>query len=124
MLRILRDQKISTAEEYFSKICDCLTCKSLIKSDDVINEFIAYGETLPSTFKRGSSLVTMSFATSETKDKSLKHYLSNKTKEFKLLDETSLSDIKKNLNDNYEKFNDHLSDDKISYLLEWIAALD
>jgi len=123
MLALIIDLKINSKEDFFEKICDCPTCKESIGSD-VLKDFQStYGITKPSTFKRGKTLVTMSFSTTETKSKSLKHYLYNKRKEFEQVSKENLKQIIDKVNNDIEAYKSFVSLDNYQHLLEWEESL-
>lgn len=122
MVRSLISLRIKTKEDYFEKICKCEMCKELVKSDKVLEEFMAYGESEPSTFKRGDTIVTMSFSTSKAKAFSLTHYLLSKSKEF----EEANKDIKviiAELDEALALYKDYFDDQSTSHLQEWSKAI-
>lgn len=123
MVRVISRLNIKTRQEFFEKICNCSVCEEIIKTDDVLTDFSAYGDAEPSTFKRGKQLVTMNFATTETKSLSLKHYLANKSKEFNELNSKKVEDICTELEDAHKVYKKYIDAEKISYLEEWIEAL-
>lgn len=123
MVDVIRQLKIETKEQFFEKICDCPMCKEVIKSD-VLNDFQeGYGKSKPSTFQRGETLVTMSFSTTETKARSLKHYLYSKKREFAEVENKTINDIVDRLNKDYEKYKNIVDINNCQQLEEWAQAL-
>ncbi len=123
MLDVIRQMKIETKEQFFEKICNCPMCKEVIKSD-VLNDFQeGYGKSKPSTFQRGKTLVTMSFSTTETKARSLKHYLYNKKREFEEVEQKTLSEIIENINKDYKEYKNIVDINNCQQLEEWAQAL-
>lgn len=119
MIYLLQKLGIKTKEEFFEKICDCPVCKEVIKSD-VLNDFQdGFGKSKPSTFQRGKTLVTMNFSTTETKEKSLKHYLYNKKKEFLFVESNNIDSITKELIGDYEMYKKIVDIDNCQHLDEW-----
>lgn len=123
MIYILQRLKIRTKEDFFTKICDCPVCREVIQSD-VLNDFQnGFGKSKPSTFQRGKTLVTMNFSTTETKEKSLKHYLYNKKKEFDFVENHQNAEIIKELNASYAQFKDCIDSNNCQHIDEWARAL-
>lgn len=80
--RILRRKGyLKDVETYLSKVCNCHTCRNTLDQD--IGNFTKYGETKDVPIKReGRIIAVRHFAERETKDICLRHYLTNKYREF------------------------------------------
>ena len=123
MVDLLRQMEIKSKEDFHQRVCDCPVCKELIGSD-VLNDFQeAYGKTKPSTFQRGKTLVTMSFSTTETKERSLSHYLFNKRKEFEAVTQKPLPELINELETAYATYKGIADMETIQHLEEWRQAL-
>jgi hypothetical protein len=125
MVEILRQLNINTKEQFFEKICNCATCIEAISSDNVLIDFqMAYGQTKPSTFQRGETLVTMSFPTPETKSRSLRHYLYSKKKEFETVGRAEDFEIlRQELSNSLATYKEITNSEDYGHLSEWINAL-
>lgn len=98
---------------YFSKICDCPTCKSIIKNDP-LNDFRFYGVTKP-----GSNL--REFPTSETIDNCIRHYMYSKIREYS--EPITKEIVKSNLDETYYKLKGFLPENIISHCQKWIYII-
>lgn len=124
MVELLKEKEINTRNKYLSEICDCLTCREVIKSDSVLDCFTqAFGQTKSTTIKRGERIVTLSFSTKETKDLSLRHYLATKESEFKKLNSKTVNDIIAELKSAEIEYADSLDGTYTAHLGEWAKAL-
>lgn len=124
MIDLLTGLKIKNRNDFFEKICDCPMCKKAIKSDDVLDDFQeAYGQTKPSIVKRGNKLVTMSFSTSETKSRSLEHYLYSKKKELDSVKNKTINELLLELESAHDEYKNYFDVDGIEYLMEWKEVL-
>jgi hypothetical protein len=125
MFRFLSLAKIELRGKYISEVCDCDTCKSLINSNDVIGDFErSFGESKKSTFQVSGRLVSREFATSQTKDRSLRHYLESKKKEFDFVNVKPIEEAIKQLNESHEKYKDSFGLTNVEHLNKWSKALD
>lgn len=125
MFRFLSSLKIESREKYLKEICDCNTCKSLISSKDIVSDFkIGFGEVKKSTFQVNGRLVSREFATSQTKDRSLRHYLESKKKEFDFVESKNPNDIINQLDESYEKYKNSFGANGAEHLSRWSNVLN
>ncbi len=124
MVEVLKEKNINSKKKYHEEICACDTCKEVIKSDNVLDEFTAaYGLIKYTTVKRGDRIVTMSFSAKETKDLSLKHYLAIKKVEFDSLRKKKIDEIIKEWEVTLSVYGDVLDSHYLSHLGEWTEAI-
>lgn len=124
MVEFLKEKEIDTKEKYHQEICDCSTCREVIRSNDVLTEFTnAFGQTKSTTIKRGDSIVTLSFSTKETKDLSLRHYLASKKIEFGSLENKNIAELIQELKDVSEEYQKYFDASYTAHLDEWAEAL-
>ncbi len=126
MLTILEILNISEYQIFKDKICSCSTCNAhLSEYKDFIENFQAvFGRVKKSTFKVNGRLVSREFATTETKDVSLRHYLEVKRKEFEDIREKNIQSLLGDLNTNYETFKNHFDNNSIEHLQEWKKSIE
>ena len=82
---------IKDRNTYLNKICSCKMCQEVIRDDDVASGFQEYGKTAISK-KNGKA-----YPTAEAMDKSRRHYLNTKNREYEFCRSSSISDILQNL---------------------------
>jgi len=99
---------------YFNQVCSCKTCRKLLKNQEVIQGFKQYGETSESN----KDNVDRRYPTGEAIDKSRRHYLNNKIKEYEFCKVASSDDIIENLNSHYKVATD-LKSHSFNHLKKW-----
>lgn len=122
MLSVIKRMGINTKEDFHNKICNCKVCVENI-SENVLESFMQFGESKPSTFKRNKYFVTMNFATTKAKELSLKHYLENKHKEICDINTKTKDALIKNLELSSIELDKYFDEESIQHLNEWIDAL-
>jgi len=112
-------------ELYLDNICRCAQCAELIQNKNTINEvFLAYGESNPVTFRRRSgTIVSLEYPTSEAKQAAARHYLFNKAKEFRDIQNESLNELLGSLENTYNTIAPLSGDDLVAHLNRWQFAL-
>lgn len=125
MVELLKEKEIDTKAKYHQEICDCATCRGVIKSNRVLDDFTeAFGQTKSTTIKRGERIVTLSFSTKETKDLSLQHYLWAKNAEFKSLGTKTPAQIVAELRSTALEYAGYLDGSYTAHLEEWAGAIE
>ena len=71
-----------SAEDFHEKVCDCRECRRVIVKDPE-TEFAQYGETRPIAFSRRGATVVREFPLPETRDRSVRHYMWSKDREYR-----------------------------------------
>ena len=99
---------------YYNNICNCEQCKELIKYD--INNFKIYNESVPYSVKARFGDIMRNRPTTEATLVAAFHFLFRKKIEWDELEKKSLSELKKTLIYNYEKYG---SDKQIENIKEW-----
>ncbi|MBW3568586.1 hypothetical protein KY385_00440 [Candidatus Parcubacteria bacterium] len=102
-------------KSFNSKVCSCENCE-----DGDIQKF---GITTPVRIKRKSGIVTLNYPTQETKDRSLIHYLNCKRREFKTVQSKSIDELKKELIDSINTYENVLGIESVSHLNRWNDTL-
>lgn len=107
-------------EEFFKKVCDCKTCKSVIKNNPEV-DFQEFGKTKPVSYKvRGQSIVK-DYPLPETKDKTVSHFMWSKKKEY--AEGKSLDKILSELEEVSTVFGTALNTTVIEHCRAWLAVL-
>lgn len=121
-LRALRTKGyLKDAKTYLSKVCKCPTCKSTLDED--VGNFTKYGETKDVPIKRDGRIIYMrQFAEKETKDICLRHYLSNKYREFEESPD-SVGRILAEFESLYKEYAPILALDEVVYLKTWTRVI-
>ncbi len=124
VVRILRHEGyLDNPETYYKNVCNCRVCRETLK-EDISKNFGKYGEARPITFRRKNQIVTLNYPLPKTRDLCLRHYLHNKEKEFKevqdLTKEGVITNLKKNLNTCERLFG---LEESAVYCKDWIRVL-
>lgn len=106
---------LSDRETYFDEVCDCEMCKRIIKAD-VASGFHQYGETKISE-KDGKA-----YPTAQAMDKSRRHYLKIKTREYDFCRSSPISDIIADLEKSSETAS-RIKSPPFDHLKKWIKVL-
>ena len=112
---------MSNASNFHQNVCSCPECRETINRD--ISNFTLFGESSSKVVKRGYTIVTMEFPTSETKERCLKHYLQIKASEYKFSGNSSKNEILQDLSDGINQYEEVIGLDGISHLELWKRIL-
>ncbi len=69
-------------KSFRENVCDCSMCKKVIKNKPE-SDFGIYGESKPIQIKRGGQNITIEYPLTETKEKTVSHYMWTKQKEYR-----------------------------------------
>ncbi|MBJ8153495.1 hypothetical protein [Bacillus cereus] len=105
---------------YYSDICGCETCKSVIGKN--MNNFEQYGGSKAIEIKRKNGIVNREFPTTEAKGLCIKHFLNSKNEEWKELNLKSLDEILAELLTTGEKYKEIRYDTSVIFDL-WNRSL-
>ena len=78
-------------EKYYADICNCPTCKEVIKND--MNNFISFGEAKPVIIKGRYGDITRQFPTQDAKSLCIRHFLNAKLNEWEKILNTPLDKL-------------------------------
>ena len=106
---------IQNKKIYTSNVCDCIICNKIIK-DDVPQGFHEFGKTNISE-KNGKA-----YPTADAMDKSRRHYLNTKIREYNFCRSAASNDIISYLVKNYN-IAAHIKSHSFSHLDKWINVL-
>lgn len=112
---------LKNSDSYYQNVCDCPTCKKII--GDNIDNFIKYGKTKPSSYKRDNQIITIEYPTMETKDYCIRHYLNKKREEFEYSKEKGIDDILTIINNSITDYEPIMTLEDIDYLNNWYNIL-
>ena len=70
------------AKSFHENVCDCSMCRKVIK-DNPESDFEIYGKSKPVQIKRRGQYITIEYPLTETKEKTVSHYMWTKQKEYK-----------------------------------------
>lgn len=101
--------------KYLENVCPCDICKSLIKNS-VTDGFAKFGET------KTSEKNNQDYSTGEALDKSRKHYLNNKKREYEFCRNSSLEKIIEKL-ERADKLSKQIRSYSFSHMKEWLNVL-
>jgi len=123
---VLSRKWLLSQQIYMKEICSCSQCKELIKDHKTIDEaFSVYGDSYPVTFRRRpNTIVTLEYPTSEAKQAAARHYLYNKTREFRKLNEKSFIDLLQDMENAYNDISPISGDELVAHLCSWKTALE
>jgi len=97
-------------------VCDCELCR-----EGSIEQF---GITNPVRTRRGANIITLNYPTPETKDRSLRHYLYSKHREYKTGSDKTYDEIKAELQAARQDYEDILGLEAVAHIDRWISAID
>jgi hypothetical protein len=78
-------------EKYYDEICNCPTCKEIIKNN--MNNFINFGEAKPVIIRGRYGDITRQFPTQDAKSLCVRHFLNAKLNEWAEISNISLDDL-------------------------------
>lgn len=104
---------IKNKDEYYENVCSCRTCKNIIKSNNLINDFGEYGET------KISKNNGRAYPSPNAMDKSRRHYLNIKINEYKYCKNISNTKIIQNLESSY-KLAEKIKSHSFIHLSKWL----
>jgi len=109
---------IQDAEEFFKRVCDCVTCHEVIDGD--FRKFAQFGE---SVTKLRSDGVAFEYATTAAKTIAVTHYIFNKGNEFDFVANNSVADIILDLRSSYDECSELFDVNEAAHLRAWAEAL-
>jgi hypothetical protein len=112
---------LTSPEKFYSSVCDCLECKSVIKSN--IDNFTKFGESTAKMITRKYGSVRIDYPTREAKERCLKHYLNRKKVEFNMAAQVK-EEILQDLNYGIEEFKNVAGLEAVSHLQLWQEVLN
>lgn len=109
--------------QYLKEICRCPICKTVLKDD--ITKFSIFENTLYYEVHINGVTQRRPYASAETKEVCLYHYLLNKNREFLSIQKQSFDTMLNELKTTYEKYSQlgKLSLEELSYLQIWYCLL-
>jgi len=115
---LTKENWVKNSEIFYKNVCACTMCKTIINQHDNITErFQEYGKTKLSE-KNGRA-----YPTAEALDKSRKHYLNNKFKEYAFCKSMNKDQILKELKINYESSKRLREIHSFDHLKKWYELL-
>jgi len=116
---------LSSKESYRRNVCMCRQCIDLIKEKDSAEKaFSVYGRSHPVTITRRTGvIVRLEYPTREAKQAATRHYLYNKVKEFKDIEDKDFPTLLGELETTYNAISSDSGDDFVGHLFTWHKAL-
>lgn len=117
---------LDSADIYREKICKCHQCQELFSEKKSAEKvFDLYGKDKPVTItRRNGTIVRLNYPTKEAKQAATRHYLYNKAKEFKDIQEKTTSELLQELNAAYEEISKNSGEDVVAHLQTWHNVLN
>lgn len=124
----LRPLEISSAKEFFEKICPCKVCRRYINDNARESFRETYGKTEPVQIKgRSGKQIDREYPIAETTENCLAHYLEVKKNEFDTIARYDLESLLEALNEIYGKYKPYfdiwLDEKEFNHLSRWGDAL-
>lgn len=115
MIRLLREMKIETKNDFFKNICSCGVCKKNIYDDNIKLRFFIYLDD-----HEANKLLR-----NNAKNNCRRHYLEVKAKEFALISTTEFKVLVNNIHDTYLKLEkeNYINNNEYLHLLRWFNVL-
>jgi len=107
---------LTSTANFYTKVCACPECKSVIKAKPE-DEFFIYGRTTKKEILRRKILTTIEYPTPETKDHCVRHYMWNKHYEYS--NPTSCKDLLRALASTHKGLQDYLDFEYVNQCAIW-----
>lgn len=116
---------LGSVGSYRENVCTCSQCVKLIdEKRSVENAFAVYGRSHPVTITRRTGvIVTLNYPTREAKEAATRHYLYNKAKEFRDVEENDFAALLGQLAEGYDSIAEDGGEDFAGHLRTWYKAL-
>ena len=103
----------------------CHQCQELLSEKGrAESAFAEYGKSNPVTIaRRSGAIVRLDYPTKGAKQAATRHYLYNKVKEFKDIEEKDFSTLLGELETTYNEISSYAGDDFVGHLFTWHNAL-
>jgi len=113
---------LQDSKYFYDEVCNCQVCQEII--DGNMDNFSKFGESKPVTFQRKGQTVTLNYPLPETKDRSLRHYLMCKKREFVDLQTTTEEGIRKSLEKIRNDYSRILGLEGVSFAKVWKNVIE
>ena len=116
---------LDSVEQYRNNVCMCHQCQELLSEKGrAESAFAEYGKSNPVTIaRRSGAIVRLDYPTKGAKQAATRHYLYNKVKEFKNIEENNFLTLLGELETTYNEISSDAGDDFVGHLFTWHKAL-
>lgn len=111
----------SSSQAFYREICACKVCTKVIDAKPEEN-FEAYGQTRSVVFTRKGEQVAMEYPLTETKEKTVQHYMWVKKLEYQ--EAIDIKDVIKRLNSTGKKLQAGIGLDNVAHCFTWSKILE